>query len=595
MNREIFLKSFPHVANTPGGIGVLRALILDLAVGGRLVSQRSDDESATDLLKRISDERDRMVKAKEIRKSRALPGVPVTDRRHLPDGWACVRFGELFSRMGAGSTPAGGEKSYVKDGVLFLRSQNVLNSGLVLDGAARIPESTHEKMSATKVMVGDILLNITGASIGRAAVVPRDGWTTANVNQHVSVLRPLLPEVTEYLHLMICSPYFQRLIARSSPGASREGLAIKRMELFPVPIPPTAEQHRIAARVKELTGLCEELEVQQAAKAEVRTALTGATLHRISRADSALELREALASFTESISIHLEPGDGELAALKCLRQSILDLAVRGRLTHHDSSEGLAAELLEEIALERDRLVKAKAIRKPKKYPPIDEGDLPFVLPPGWRWTRGNEFFIASDSGWSPQCLAEQSGPGEWGVLKTSAVSRGVFDKAENKRLPSALQPRPQLEVKPGDFVMIRASGSKDLVGRGAIVTETDSHLMLSDKHIRLTFLSEISAQFWAILNNSTDVQNYYSAESSGTSTMSNVTRDRIGALVVPVPPLSEQLRIVESVETLLSLCDDIESQLVDARSYRRDLSASIVAHVIDDRSQTPAVENTVSA
>lgn len=184
MNREIFLNSFAHIADTPGGMEILRALILDLAVGGRLTSQRTDDQSVADLLKRLSDERARMVEAKKIRRSRALPGIPTADRPHLPNGWDCVRFGELFSRMGAGSTPAGGEKSYVKDGILFLRSQNVFNSGLVLDGAARIPEATHEKMSATKVMGGDILLNITGASIGRVAVVPRDGWITANVNQH---------------------------------------------------------------------------------------------------------------------------------------------------------------------------------------------------------------------------------------------------------------------------------------------------------------------------------------------------------------------------------------------------------------------------
>ena len=104
--------------------------------------------------------------------------------------------------------------------------------------------------------------------------------------------------------------------------------------------------------------------------------------------------------------------------------------------------------------------------------------------------------------------------------------------------------------------------------------------MLSDKHIRLSFLSQVSSRFWAILNNSTVIQRYYSAESAGTSTMSNVTRDRIGALAVPVPPLAEQLRIAESVDALLSLCDELEQQLLDGLSCSRGLSESAVAHAV---------------
>ncbi|WP_204808743.1 restriction endonuclease subunit S [Mycobacterium riyadhense] len=278
MDSQTFIDAFDHIADAPEGIGRIRTLILDLAVRGRLSHQDTNDVSSTALLDRIAAERDRMVKLGQIRRRKALLPVADDDQPFLPNGWACIRFGELFSRMGAGSTPTGGQKAYVRDGILFLRSQNVHNSGLVLEGAARIPESIHEKMSGTKVAGGDILLNITGASIGRTAVVPREGWTTANVNQHVSVLRPLIHETTEYLHLMMTSPYFQRLIASSSPGASREGLAIKRMELFPVPIPPLAEQHRIAKRVNELRELCDDLEQQLVAAQTVRTELRNSVI-----------------------------------------------------------------------------------------------------------------------------------------------------------------------------------------------------------------------------------------------------------------------------------------------------------------------------
>jgi len=580
VNREIFLNSFAHIADTPGGMEILRALILDLAVGGRLTSQRTDDQSVADLLKRLSDERARMVEAKKIRRSRALPGIPTADRPHLPNGWDCVRFGELFSRMGAGSTPAGGEKSYVKDGILFLRSQNVFNSGLVLDGAARIPEATHEKMSATKVMGGDILLNITGASIGRVAVVPRDGWITANVNQHVSVLRPLLPEVTEYLHLMMTSPYFQRLIARSSPGASREGLAIKRMELFPVPLPPVAEQHRIAERVNELMGMCDELEAQQAAKAEMRMAMTGAAIHRISHADSAPELREALAAFAASIEIHLAPGDGDVLVLKPMRQAILDLATRGRLTCQDPGEEPAVDLVNRISAERDRMIEAREIRKPKARAADLAAVQIFRAPAGWEWVSLGQLVLFSDSGWSPACLpSRRSEDSQWGVLKVSAVSWGEFRADEHKQLTPGLIPRPQIEVQDGDFLLSRAN-TVQLVGRSVVATDPPPRLMLSDKHVRLRFLDRPTAEYVNLVNGSSSAREYYAAVATGTSdSMRNITREQILALPVPVPPLAEQKRIVDVVRALHAHCDKLELQLLDAQSRRRGLSESMATHV----------------
>jgi type I restriction enzyme S subunit len=106
--------------------------------------------------------------------------------------------------------------------------------------------------------------------------------------------------------------------------------------------------------------------------------------------------------------------------------------------------------------------------------------------------------------------------------------------------------------------------------------------MLSDKHIRLTFLDQASTRYWAVLNNSTGVKSYYAAESSGTSTMSNVTRDRVGSLVVAIPPLAEQKRIAEKVDSLLGHCDALEQQLINASSLRRSLSSSVAAHAIRD-------------
>ena len=176
----------------------------------------------------------------------------------MPQGWEFVRLGDIANRIGSGSTPRGGKSAYVESGIPFLRSQNVWNHGLELSEVAYISEVTHLKMSNTVVMSNDILLNITGASLGRCVVFP-DGLGEANVSQHVTIIRPTDPETRIYLHLCILSPYMQALIWGRQVGMAREGLSKKVLELFEAPIPPLAEQRRIVAKIDELMALCDAL------------------------------------------------------------------------------------------------------------------------------------------------------------------------------------------------------------------------------------------------------------------------------------------------------------------------------------------------
>jgi type I restriction enzyme, S subunit len=577
VNRETFLDSFGHIADASGGVDKLRQLVLDLAVRGALVDQDPSDGSSTHLTARIADERARLIEAKEIRATRRLGEVPERDKPYeLPASWSWAWLSDVLLKLTDGthhSPPNGpsGEFPYVS-------AKNVKDGYMLLDELTFVSAEHHEEIwTRCDPRPGDVLFVKDGATTGNAALV--ELTEPFSMLSSVAQLRPGTGLNDRFLLIAMRSPTVRSELRNGMKGSAITRTTLTKLGRVVFPLPPSTEQLRIVERVEELMALCDELEEQQAARVEARSTLTAATLNRLTVADTADDLRAAINAFAVKIDLHLAAGDGDLAALRRVRQKILDLAVRGRLTYQDPAEQPAAELLDQVARERDRLVKAEEIRKPKKFAPASDDSGGVDLPVGWAWVRANEFFIASDSGWSPQCMVEPAGPGEWGVLKTSAVSRGLFDEEENKKLPPALEPRPQLQVRPGEFVMIRASGSKNLVGRGAIVTETQSRLMLSDKHIRLSFLHEGSTRFWAILNDSTSVQSYYSSESSGTSTMSNVTRDRIGALVVAVPPLAEQLRIAETVDMLLGLCDDLEQQFLAAKTLRGDLAVSIGAHV----------------
>lgn len=254
--------NFGRLFSEPEDVDGMRSLILDLAVRGLLVEPSNSDESVESWLAHVTMLKADLVKKKLISKQTAFVNIAPDDYPFpLPKGWAFVRLGQITNKIGSGSTPRGGREVYLKEGVPFLRSQNVWNDGLDLTDVAFIAHQQHDRMASTAVFPNDILLNITGASLGRCALVPSD-FGDANVSQHVTIIRTTDPQVREYLHLCILSPYCQNLIWSRQVGMAREGLSKKVLEQFELPLPPIPEQHRIVARVSELMRLCDEVENQ---------------------------------------------------------------------------------------------------------------------------------------------------------------------------------------------------------------------------------------------------------------------------------------------------------------------------------------------
>ena len=273
---------FDTLFTTEASIDALKQTILQLAVMGKLVPQDPSDEPASELLKRIEQEKAQLMKEGKIKKQKPLP--PVSDEEKpfgLPEGWEFIRLGDLTSKMGSGSTPRGGQSAYVTEGIPFLRSQNVWNEGLRLDDVVYIDKNTHSKMDGTKVFPGDILLNITGASLGRTLIFP-DHIIEANVSQHVTIIRLLLGELAPFVHLAIKSPLIQNLVWRRQVGMAIEGLSKKTLELFEFPVPPLLEQHRIVTKIDELFIICEQLKSRlrsaQQTQLHLANALTDAAL-----------------------------------------------------------------------------------------------------------------------------------------------------------------------------------------------------------------------------------------------------------------------------------------------------------------------------
>lgn len=159
----------------------------------------------------------------------------------IPQSWALTRVEQISSKVGSGVTPKGGREAYSDQGVVFIRSQNVLVGKLDLSDVAFIPEQTHAKMIASEVQPNDVLLNITGASIGRCAVAPPT-LPQANVNQHVCIVRPNDRICSSFLMNLFNSDFGKRLIYECQAGGNREGLNFQQIRSFKVPLPPLPVQ-----------------------------------------------------------------------------------------------------------------------------------------------------------------------------------------------------------------------------------------------------------------------------------------------------------------------------------------------------------------
>jgi type I restriction enzyme S subunit len=185
--------------------------------------------------------------------------VDNVELQELPTGWTWVQLGDYLTFVGSGITPKGGQKVYQDSGVPFIRSQNVYPDGLRLDDVAYVSPKLHEEMSRTHLQANDVLLNITGASIGRSTVVPAS-LGQANVNQHVCILRTHPTLDSNYLSRFLNSPFGQDQITESQSGVTRQGLNYAQIRSLFIPLAPLAQQRRIVAKIEALFAQADAIE-----------------------------------------------------------------------------------------------------------------------------------------------------------------------------------------------------------------------------------------------------------------------------------------------------------------------------------------------
>ncbi len=257
----------------------LNQAILQEAVQGKLTAKfRSShpelvegSQSASELLKRIKSD-----KLKLGKKEKPLPPIKAAEIPfEIPESWVWCRLGDICSKIGSGSTPKG--SNYSKSGFPFFRSQNIYNEGLIFTDITFVSEEIQKQMNGTVVYPNDILLNITGGSLGRCSLVPND-FEQGNVSQHVCIIRPLVVD-RNFFHKIVLSPYFQKFVFSSTTGAGREGLPKYNLERFVIPLPPLSEQTRIVAELEKQLAKTKQLKEHIIANQHATEQLLEALLH----------------------------------------------------------------------------------------------------------------------------------------------------------------------------------------------------------------------------------------------------------------------------------------------------------------------------
>jgi len=607
MNADRLLALYERISEAPDAVARLRRFVLDLAVRGKLVEQDPADEPASELLARIASEKARLVKAGEIKANKSKKiGISEKSTFSVPFSWTWTFLDEVaacldFIRKPINSTERKKRIEGLSENALYpyygaTQQQGWIDSYIFDDDL---------------VLLGEDGVAFFDPFRSKAYTVSGKTW----VNNHAHVFKPILTSHKFLTHYLNVFDYSGRVV-----GATRAKLNQARALTIPIPLPPLAEQHRIVAKVDELMALCDRLEDARKTREETRDKFTAATLARLTAPEApAASETDGTNPPTGATSNQAGPDNAAISypsgtaseqtsdfrtrarfaietlpaltsrpdQIKSLRQTILNLAVRGKLVEQDPADEPAAELLKRIAVERAHLINAGEIGKQKPVPALDEAKVPFELPDRWTWCRLGSLVLASDAGWSPRTENHAREGDAWGVLKVSAVSWDYFDPEANKQVLPRTEPRLQAQVHKGDFLISRAN-TAELVARAVLVLNEPRNLMMSDKIVRLRLATECDHRFaWLVNNNADYARDYYASNATGVSpSMKNVSRAVILNLPIPLPPLGEQRRIVAKVDTLMALCDQLEAALTSADTTRTRLLEALLHEALEPASET---------
>ena len=569
--------NLPLLAGAPNSIKKLRKLILELAVRGKLVPQDPSDEPASELLMRIAEEKARLVAEGKIKKQKALAEIAEEKMSFdLPAGWCWTSLNEIAAMRG-GSTPSMSKPGFWNGDIPWVSPKD-MHDGDITDSELKVTQLALEKTSLELVPLGSILL------VGRSGILKRKlpAQITAvpcTINQDLKAISPFQPQPSNYVQLLLRGT--ERVILKEDvkQGTTVQSLVYEKLFARPFGLPPLAEQHRIVAKVDELMVLCDRLEAQHADAESAHAQLVQALLDSLTQASDATDF----ATSWQRLAEHFHTLFTTEPSIDALKQTMLQLAVMGKLVPQDPNDEPANELLKRIAEEKARLVAKGKIKKQKPIAMLSEKEQAFGIPARWSWARLGDLSVLITSGsrgWNEYYSDSGSTFIRSQDIKTDKLK---FDNRAFVCLPKSAEGiRTRVEL--GDL-LITITGAN--VAKAAMVEDSLDDAYVS-QHVALIRLANRSfgvfIHKW--LTNSHGGRALLLENSYGAKPGLNL--NNIRDLPVPVPPISEQHRIVAKVDQLMAICDQLKTRLTQARQLNEQLASTLVEQALaEDGQQTP--------
>ncbi len=537
------------------GIKKLRELILELAVRGKLVPQNPDDEPAAELLQRIETEKAQLVKDGKLKKQKPLP--PVNDDEkpfELPEGWEWVRFGDATFNRDAERIPLSVDERQHRRGEF-----DYYGASGVIDN---IDDYLFEK---PLLLIGEDGANLINRSTPIAFMARGKYW----VNNHAHVIDGISEQFLIYIGMYINSISLVPYVT----GTAQPKMNQAKMNTIVLAIPPLAEQQRIVAKVDELMALCDQLEQQSEHQLTAHQQLTDTLLSTLTESADAQELNDNWKHLAQHFDL-LFSGPMGAWAIDRLKDTILQLAVMGKLVPQNAEDEPASKLLKRIEEEKARLVKEGKIKKPKKLPPVNDEEQPFELPQEWEWVRLLNLGYELGGG-----TPSKSNPKYWaGHIPWVSPKDMKLDY-----IAQTIDYVTDLAVVETSIKLVPAN-SLLFVVRGMILDHSfpvaiNLKPVTINQDMKSLSCSGINMDF-ALVGLKGRKKFYVEAVERSSHGTCKLNSDTLWQSLFPLPPLAEQHRIVAKVDELFALCDQLKERLQQASETEQQLTNAIVEQTL---------------
>ncbi|RMT92151.1 hypothetical protein ALP39_03164 [Pseudomonas marginalis pv. marginalis] len=558
----LLTNNLPLLAGAPNGIKKLRELILELAVRGQLVTQQSEDLSAKSGLDASRTARVKAMADGKVKKEK--PAVEVTNNEQpfrLPCGWVWCRIVDTGDYInGLAFKPS----DWSSIGRPIIRIQNLSGRNSEFNRTER------EVDSSVVVSPGDIL-------VSWSATLDAFIWQgeQAVLNQHIFRVIPSSVMHDQYLYWLL--KWAIKVLADSDHAHGLVMAHINRGPFLaqPVGLPPLAEQHRIVAKVDELMALCDRLEAQQADAESAHAQLVQALLDSLTQASDATDF----AASWQRLAEHFHTLFTTEFSIDTLKQTLLQLAVMGKLAPQDPNDEPANKLLGRIVSDRQQLANEGRFKKQKNLTEITEEEKLFAIPQNWEWARISSFSeLKSGLAYKSEAFSEV---GKNQVIRMGNIRPGMLRLETNPAFISNDLARDTFDFSlvAGDIVltMTGTKGKQDYM----------YSVLIEEKHLEKSplFLNQrlcairtqyINQKFLTLILQDQRLLDPIFRSSTGTANQANIGMSALNNWALPIPPLAEQNRIVNAADQVMNICEAIKIKISTSYNVHNLISSALI-------------------